>query len=169
MSLSNVLTPHSFLYTLFMRDDKWLFQKLDEVWDKYFSDVPQDNDVHIVWGRKARTRLGSIKLGQKIGTHRETIITINGYFKDSAIPEFVILATIGHELAHYAHGFNSPLTQKYQTPHAGGVVHQEMRRRGLDAIERRQKKWLKENWRTYVQEKMPRKKLTKRKIIIKWI
>lgn len=151
-----------------MRDDKWLFQKLDEVWDNCFPDVPQDNDVHIVWGRKARTRLGSIKLGQKKrGTfeHPETIITINGLFKDEGIPEYVVTATIGHELAHYAHGFNSPLTQKFQTPHAGGVVHHEMHQRGLSEIEKRQKRWLKENWRNYLQENLPKKLKVKRKII----
>ena len=43
------------------RDDKWLFAKLDEVWDAIFPDIYQENDVRIVWGRKARRRLGSIK------------------------------------------------------------------------------------------------------------
>lgn len=157
-----------------MRDDKWLFQKLDEVWDEYFPDVPQDNELHIVWGRKAKTRLGSIKLDRehifagKPG-HPATIITINGIFKDERIPEYVVTATIGHELAHYAHGFNSPHAQKYQKPHAGGVVHHEMRRRGLDVIERKQKKWIKENWGAFVQEYLPKKTRLKRRILIKWI
>jgi len=44
-----------------MRDDGWLFQKLDEIWDGHFSDIPQNNDVVIKFGRKARQRLGSIK------------------------------------------------------------------------------------------------------------
>lgn len=153
-----------------MRDDKWLFAKLDEVWDHHFPDVPQDNDVRIVWGRRARSRLGSIKNGQKrSGEHPETIITINGLFRDERIPEFVVIGTIAHELSHYAHGFNSPLNQKYQTPHAGGVVTKELRSRGLEDIFRKQKRWLKENWKEYVDTALPRKIIVKRRTRIRWI
>lgn len=163
-----------------MRDDKWLFQKLDQVWDEYFPDVPQENDVRIVWGRRAKTRLGSIKLDikdmrQESGgkEHPATIITINSLFKDSVIPEFVVMATIAHELSHYTHGFNSPLERKYQTPHAGGVVHHEMHSRGLSEVLKKQKKWLRENWREYISNNMPQKKAIPKKrlkrVVIKWI
>jgi predicted metal-dependent hydrolase len=148
-----------------IRDDKWLFSKLDEVWDLYFVDVPQDNDVKIVWGRRARSRLGSIKLAS--GKKDLTVITINSLFRDVNIPEFVIQGIIAHELSHYTHGFNSPLERRYRTPHAGGVVTHELRRRGLEEIVRKQKKWLKENWENYLNEKHPRK--TKRRVRIKWI
>lgn len=151
-----------------MRDDKWLFSKLDEIWDKYFSDVPQDNDVRIIWGRRARTRLGSIKQNYK-SRHKETIITINSLLKDKKIPEYVVLGTIAHELSHYTHGFNSPLAQKYGAPHAGGVVRHEMRRRGLEEIEKKQKRWLKENWRNYIFDNFPPRERKRRRIIIKWI
>jgi len=155
------------------RDDKWLFQKLDEVWDEYFSDVPQDNDVQIVWGRKARQRLGSIKQGEKLrGKHPETIITINSLFKDAAIPEFVVTATIAHEMAHYAHGFHSPIERKFSKPHEGGIVHKELASRGVDILEKMQKKWMKENWKDYLDKYLPRKTTAtkrKRKIIIKWV
>lgn len=155
-----------------MRDEAWLFSKLDEVWDNYFSDVPQENDVRIVWGRRARTRLGSIKAGEKrTGKHPETIITINSLFKDQKIPEFVVVGTIAHELAHYAHGFHSPLAQKHATPHAGGVIHQELRERNLGSLEKKQKRWLKENWRNYISEKLPpsKSRVRRRRVIIKWI
>jgi hypothetical protein len=153
-----------------MRDDKWLFLMLDLVWDKYFPDVPQDNDVKIVWGRRARTRLGSIKQGQRVkGKHPETIITINSLFKDPKIPKYVVVGTIAHELSHYAHGFHSPIEQKFQNPHAGGIVTKELKQRGLEAIYRSQRKWLKLNWRAYIQENLPAKKrLRKRRIIIRW-
>lgn len=152
-----------------MRDDKWLFQKLDEVWDKYFSDVPQDNDVKIVWGRRARTRLGSIRRGQNIkAKHPETIITINSLFKDGKIPEYVVVGTIAHELTHYAHGFHSPLAQKFITPHAGGVIRKEFFGRGLVEVHKKQKKWLKENWKNYLVSHMPQRK-PRRRIVIKWI
>ncbi|MEI7690344.1 MAG: hypothetical protein WCI63_01845 [bacterium] len=153
-----------------MRDDKWLFLKLDEVWDNYFPDVPQDNDVHIVWGRKARNRLGSIKHGDKLkNSQQDTIITINSLFKDRQIPEHVITGTIAHELVHYTHGFHSPLEKKYQTPHAGGVVTKELKNRGLEKALKEQKKWLKDNWEVYLNEHLPRKKRIKRRVILRWI
>jgi hypothetical protein len=157
-----------------MRDDAWLFLKLDEVWDGHFSDVPQLNDVKIVWGRKARNRLGSIKQGERrLGSPVETIITINSLFKDEEIPEFIVTATIAHELAHYAHGFHSPLAKKYDHPHAGGAVNKELAKRGLEESMREQKKWLKTYWKDYVNEHLPRKQGVKRKVrrklIIKWI
>jgi len=40
------------------RDDRWLQGMLDETWDRYFADVPQANDVRIIFGRRARRRLG---------------------------------------------------------------------------------------------------------------
>lgn len=154
-----------------MRDEAWLFAKLDDVWDNYYSDVPQDNDVQIVWGRRARNRLGSIKQvrGETRHGHPATVITINSLFKDPKIPEYVVIGTIAHELAHYAHGFHSPIDQKYATPHAGGVVHKEMAGRGLDVVHKKQKRWLKEHWREYVEEKLPRKNPRKRRVIIRWI
>lgn len=152
-----------------MRDDKWLFQKLDEVWDEHFSDVPQDNDVQIIWGRRARTRLGSIRRGQVVkGKHPETIITLNSLFKDTKIPEYVVIGTIAHELTHYAHGFHSPLAQKFATPHAGGVIRKEFLGRGLSDIQKKQKKWLKENWKNYLASHMPPRK-SRRRIVIKWM
>lgn len=131
-----------------MRDHAWLQQLLDETWDKYFSDVSQDNIVRVEFGRKAKTRLGSIKMSAK--DSEVTIITMNGLFKDSAIPEYVILATLVHELCHYAHGFHSPIRKKFDFPHAGGVMRREFRERGLEKLYLDQKQWLKTNWRETV-------------------
>lgn len=152
-----------------MRDDKWLFEKLDVVWDNYFPDIPQDNDVRIVWGRRARTRLGSIKeerKGDNKGRHPSSVITINSLFKDEKIPEYVVTATIAHELAHYAHGFASPIDQKFDTPHAGGVIRKEFAGRGLLELEKKQKKWIKTNWRDYIMRNFPPKR---RRVKIRWI
>jgi len=44
-----------------IRDDNFLQGRLDDIWDRYFADIEQTNDVVIRFGRKARTRLGSIK------------------------------------------------------------------------------------------------------------
>lgn len=156
-------------YTVFMRDDKWLFQQLDEVWETFFTDMPQDNDVRIVWGRRARQRLGSISPDKN--NHGGTLVTINALFKDEQVPDFVVQATIAHELAHYAHGFHSPLERKYDKPHEGGIVHRELDDRGAKKLEQMSKKWLKENWREYLEKHLPRtrKVRAKRRIIIKWI
>jgi hypothetical protein len=179
-------------YTFSMRDDKWLFQQLDEVWETFFPDMPQDNDVRIIWGRRARQRLGSICQDKKVyssndntygkfkgnsshfrsnnNAHVGTLITINSLFKDEQVPDFVVQATIAHELAHYAHGFHSPLERKFDKPHEGGIVRRELDDRGAKKLEQASKKWLKENWREYLEKHMPRKSPAKRKrrIIIKW-
>ena len=127
-----------------MRDELWLQQLLDDTWDKYFADVPQDNIVRIIFGKKAKRQLGSIRLDSKDPT--VSIITMNGLFRDPAIPEFIVQSTLVHELIHYAHGFNSPLAQRHAHPHAGGVVRAEYAERGLESLYVRQKRWLKVNW-----------------------
>lgn len=158
-----------------MRDDTWLFSKLDEIWDQYFSDIPQDNDVVIKFGRKARCRLGSIKQETKTvfdlaDKKRKTIITINGLFRNPVVPEYVVEATIAHELCHYAHGFSSPLEKKYASPHQGGIVTREMKDRGLTEILSKQKKWLKDFWPQYIKEHTrPPKRRRRARIVIKWI
>lgn len=160
-----------------MRDDKWLFQKLDELWDGHFSDIPQHNDVVIEFGRKARQRLGSIKQETKthldlLNKNRKTIITINGLFKDEKVPEYVVTATIAHEMCHYAHGFSSPLERKFSNPHQGGIVTKEMKARGFTKELALQKKWLKEMWPEYLKEKMSAarvRRLSRRRVLIKWI
>lgn len=136
------------------RDEAWLQQILDKIWDNYFTDVPQPNDVKIVYGRRAKRRLGSISLD----TDRKTsIITINSIFKSAEIPEFVVEATIFHELTHYAHGFSSPLDQAQKHPHAGGVMRREFAERGLLELYQQQKRWLKENWPRIVESEFATK------------
>lgn len=146
-----------------MRDDKWLHARLDYIWDTFFLDVEQDNIVRIVWGRKAKTRLGSIRLDPNDPT--VSIITINRLYQDEYVPEYVIDATIVHELSHYAHGFNSPHAQTKQHPHAGGVMAKEFAERGLTDMYKAQKRWLKANWGPFVMTQFgppkPRRRSTK--------
>lgn len=136
-----------------MRDDSWLQLVLDKIWDNYFSDVPQDNDVRITFGRRAKRRLGSISFDGR--DKRISLITINGIFKKAVVPEFVVEATIVHELTHYAHGFNSPLAQAQSHPHAGGVMRREFAERGLLDLYLQQKRWLKENWPGVIVSEFP--------------
>lgn len=126
------------------RDQEWLENLLADIWFRYFGDVEQTNSVYIKYGRKAKRRLGSIGIDRKDGS--STIITINPLYQDLDIPEYVVIATIVHEMTHYAHGFNSPLTQKQQHPHSGGVIRKEFAERGLESLYIKQKKWLKANW-----------------------
>lgn len=130
-----------------MRDHKWLMHKLAAIWTRYFSDVQQINPVLVRFGRSAKTRLGSIKLGRK---KINTYITLTGFLQDERVPEFVIEAVLAHELAHYAHGFNSPHQQLLHYPHKHRVVDRELTKRGLGDIVLLQKKWLKDNWPTIV-------------------
>lgn len=127
-----------------LRDEAWLQGLLDNIWDSHFSDVPQVNDVRIVFGRRSKRRLGSISLDR--ADRRTSVITMNGLFRRDDIPQFVVEATIFHELTHYAHGFNSPLDQAQVHPHAGGVMRREFAERGRLELYTRQKRWLKSNW-----------------------
>ena len=136
-----------------MRDNTWLHQQLDSIWDNFFNEVAQDNDVRIAFGRRTKRRLGSISLDP--ADRRTSLITINGLFKRPDIPEFVVQGTIVHELSHYAHGFNSPLAQRFRQPHAGGVMRREFAERGLLQLYLDQKRWLKENWNRILDEEFP--------------
>jgi len=131
------------------RDNKWLKYRLETIWEKHFPDVGVLNNVFVKFGRPSMTRLGSIKSGQ---IKENTIITINGHFKDQEIPEFVVDAVLAHELTHYAHGFFSPHERSQRFPHKGGVVKNEMIDRGLQNLLKLEKKWIKENWREYIKK-----------------
>ena len=139
------------------RDERWLQQILDKVWDTCFADVPQENDVRIRYGRKAKRRLGSISLDPRDPSISQ--ITINPLFRRPDVPEFVVEATIFHEITHYDHGFNSPRAQAQSHPHAGGVMRKEYAERGMLELYQLQKRWLKENWSRIVAEEFkPRSK-----------
>lgn len=129
-----------------MRDNKWLAQRLEAIWKMHFTEVPIQNEVIVRFGRQAATRLGSIKFGKRVVNPR-TYITVTGYFRSPEIPEYVVDAVLAHELSHYAHGFHSPSEQRYRHPHKHSVVTNELTRRGLGGIVKKQKQWLKTNWR----------------------
>jgi hypothetical protein len=142
------------------RDEAWLQQLLDETWDRYFADVVQANDVRIIFGRRAKRRLGSIALDPHDRT--TSVITMNGLFRLAEVPEYVIAATLVHELTHYAHGFNSPLEQRQRHPHAGGVMRREFADRGLLPLYLQQKRWLKTEWPAFIEREMAPRRSTAR-------
>jgi len=146
-----------------MRDNKYLENLLFDLWDNYFCDVPRKNLVLIKFGKYSKRQLGSIKLANGhtkikglMKKRREelevqddksvTVITVTRYFQREVIPEFVIRATIAHELCHYTHGFQSPLEKKFNHPHQGNIIKKELAKRDLLDEEIEADKWLKENW-----------------------
>jgi hypothetical protein len=147
-----------------MRDNAWLEEKMYDLWEEHFADIPRKNLVIIKFGRGSSRQLGSIKWANKKtrgirqfirdldaqDDRRISVITITSKFKNEKIPEEVILATIAHEMCHYAHGFNSPLQQIYNHPHKGGVIRKEFEKRGLGNLHTYSKKWLKENWKKFI-------------------
>ena len=131
--------------TTMERDAKWLKARLELIWKRYFPDIGITNNIFVKFGRPAKTRLGSIKYGRK-KENPNTIITINGFFRDPEIPDFVLDGVLAHELTHYAHGFFNPNGQRIRYPHKGGVVRREMTGRGLKDLLQLEKKWIKDNW-----------------------
>lgn len=133
------------------RDHKWLKNRLEQIWQRFYPDVAIANNVFVKFGRRSMTRLGSIKHG-RLQENRNTIVTINGYFQDPEIPEFVVDAVLAHELTHYAHGFFHPDGPKQRYPHKGGAVKKEMIDRGLEKLLKAEKKWIKLNWKEYIKK-----------------
>lgn len=123
-----------------VRDDNWLISRLDSLWSNHFADVPQTNRVFIKFGRVAKYRFGSIRFDPK---KKDSLILINGLFRDNKVPQEVVDHTIAHELVHYTHGFSSPHKKMYSHPHKGGVIDKEMEKRGLITLIKAYKSWLK--------------------------
>lgn len=125
------------------RDDHWLSLQLDRIWDTFFRDIPRVNSIKITFARHWKARLGLISLSEDAST---TFIGINAFLRYHDVPEFVNIATISHELAHYAHGFGSPLPRRYTHPHRGGVVAKELAARGLGMEHRANLQWIRDHW-----------------------
>jgi len=143
-----------------MRDNKWLEKVMYDLWEEQFNDVPRQNKVTIKFGKRAKRTLGSIKYIGELkpsdpdydiyDDKRITQVTITRHYADEKIPAEVVRGTIAHEMVHYTHGFNSPLEQRYQHPHQGGIMKKEMHTRGLGSTYKIAEKWVKENWINYL-------------------
>ena len=129
------------------RTDYFLFTRMNGLWQNHFADIPRKNSILISFGRKAKTRLGSITYDRD---RNESNISINGMLQLPVIPEVVIDATIAHELIHYIHGFSSSLERKFSHPHKGGIILREMKARKLYVLNLESKRWLKANWRAVI-------------------
>ena len=149
----------------FMRNNKWLETRLIQIKENHFPDITEGNDIIILFGRSAKTRLGSIAIREKKSIKKPltsfrlrrlgmndvvSVITINGHFQNELIPECVIDGVLAHEFCHYVHGFNSLLTKKYSYPHAGGIIDHELKKRGMGDIIKEQKRWVRKEWRGFL-------------------
>lgn len=130
-----------------MRSAAWLQDQVEQLLTGAFLDLAVVNRLEVHWGRRAGRRFGSITMSRDKKVSR---ITINGHFRDETIPEAIVQATLAHELSHYAHGFSSPLPKKYKSPHAGGVILREFKKRGLELLFHYEKQWSKDHWAEYL-------------------
>jgi hypothetical protein len=144
---------HSALLRLLQKRD--LQTSLDTIWRHYFTDVPRINEVRIAYCRPWKCRLGLIRMTLDCTT---SFIGINSLLRSPQAPECVLFVTIAHELAHYAHGFGSPLPRLYDHPHANNVVEQELERRGLGLLLSEYDDWLEEHWEAFYQEEKSMRK-----------
>src|SRR5579875_2699348 len=99
------------------------------IWERYFADVPRVNEVQIAYCRPWKSRLGLIRMSLDETT---SFIGINALLQHELVPEYVLITTVAHELAHYAHGFGSPLPRLYAHPHANNVVNSNWK--GADSV-----------------------------------
>ena len=125
-----------------MRDDQWLAERLNQIWQLLFPEIERKNNVVIRFKGRWKNKFGHIKRLK----NNDTEIAINGLFRNEIIPEYVIDTTIAHELIHYSHGFQSPLPRKYKHPHAGGIVRREMLKRGFGHMIAKEKYFVKKKW-----------------------
>ena len=131
-----------------MRDNDWLIERLDQIWECLFPDLEKKNLVNIQFKGKWKNKFGHIKRKKD----KSTEIAINGILKDPQIPECLIDITIAHELVHYMHGFNSPHPQIYKHPHAGGIVTKELKKRGFHHQMKIEKDFLQNKWMYFVKK-----------------
>jgi hypothetical protein len=127
-----------------LRDNSWLEDRLQHLWTHYYNDVPVGYPITITFGPRARYRYGSI-----YSKGRRCYILINRLFAHPNVPEYVVDATIAHELAHYVHGYGSGLRKLHAHPHRGGVVDKEMEKRGCFFLEERAGDWRRNCWQEF--------------------
>ena len=145
MSLASHVTPALSLEDAAL-PERNLNLYLDWLWQQYFADVVRVNEVSIGYSYPWKSRLGLIRLSLD-ETH--SFIGINSLLQLAWVPEHVLITTIAHEMAHYAHGFGSPLPRICKYPHANGVVERELERRELGSYLRCCNEWIDKYWYSF--------------------
>nr|BBH89890.1 hypothetical protein KTC_46410 [Thermosporothrix sp. COM3] len=126
---------------------------LEDIWQRYFSDVQRPNEIYIGYCFPWKTRLGLIRLALD---NSHSFIGINSLLQLANVPESVLITTIAHELVHYAHGFGSPLPRAQQHPHANGIVEKELEARSLGPLLQECNEWLDHHWYPFYEEQKAR-------------
>ena len=148
-----------------MRDDEFLRNRLEEVWQKGFLDVEKKNNINIRFKGRWKNKFGHIKK-LKSG---DSEIVVNGYFKNEAVPDYILELTIAHELVHYSHGFNSPLPKLYSHPHKGGVVNKDLKKRGFGHLLKLERQWIKNEWRNIAKTEFKQRRASDNFRLFRWI
>lgn len=125
-----------------MRDNQWLNERLNSIWEMLFPETPKLNKVAAKFKGRSISKFGHIKMLHT----KDTEIAINSLFRNPMVPEYIIDLTLAHELVHYSHGFHSPLPRKHQHPHRGGIVDKELIQRGFGHLVKLEKDFVKNEW-----------------------
>ena len=124
--------------------DLFLARKTANLLRENFPMQEVSNLLVVRWGKKWRTKVAHIKPFKE--KEFGTAIEVNELLQDESVPEYVLDATIMHELVHYFHGFGSNKERKHRHPHRGGVVDNELEKKGWKELVDNGDKWLNENW-----------------------
>src|SRR3989344_3739984 len=73
-----------------MRDDLFLNEELEKIWQSNFSDVERKNNVKIRFKGRWKNKFGHIKKLK----NGDSEIVINGYFRNESVPDFILQLTI---------------------------------------------------------------------------
>jgi hypothetical protein len=141
--LAQTLAPPSYVVP---RDGAWLRSEMEFLWSRFFDDVSPKNVVQVEYSGAWKSRLGVISMSSDA---KVSYIGINSLLRFPEVPAYVTTITVAHELVHYAHGFGSPLPQKYKHPHRGGIVQKELIRRGLKADFDLYNEWIHTHWYSF--------------------
>lgn len=133
-----------------MRDDIWLEDRLEKIWQTLMPEISKKNKVTILFKGKWKNKFAHIKKLKDSSTE----IAVNALFRNDKVPEFIIDTAIAHELIHYMHGFQSPYEKKFRHPHKGGVVNRELKSRGFAFLLELEKNWIKDKWDSIYAELM---------------
>ena len=132
-----------------VRDQAWLVDQLNHIWDTWFPDVERVTPVSIRYVRPWKRRLAVIYLTDQ---DSRSFIGVNRLLRDPRVPYTVFLVTLAHELAHYAHGFGSHHPRRYRHPHRGNVIQRELSRRGLADELHFYTDWTNDSWFDLLEE-----------------
>lgn len=133
-----------------MLSDTFLTRKTGQLCREYFPRKQITNLLVVRWGKAWSTKLGHIKPLKNV--HYGSLIEINAVLNDDRIPEFVVEATLLHELIHYFQGFGSNHKRTQKHPHQGGVIEKEFAKFGWQEIAQKQDAWINAHFERYWNE-----------------